>query len=306
MRFVGISMVKNEADVIEWFVRHNTQKLDWLVVLDHASSDETRQILHALKQEGLPISLHRDATPGYPQSDIMTKLMRVAVANHGADWVVPLDADEFIRFPSHIGQATDWADATAPILSTWHNYVPDSVASDRLQDVARIRLPVSGIPGRKVIVPRHLAENERFLLHAGSHALLERHGDRGRSVEARIVEALTLAHLPFRTLEQLVAKAVNGYLAHRVSVGAEAKKTGINSHWRVLAQAIMAGEAVAWSDLPGIIGRAYQSMPDSYDGTDLVLDPLDTDVERKHPFRTRSASSLIASWCDSLLDSVVR
>jgi hypothetical protein len=42
MRVVGITMVKNEADIIEAFVRHNLRFLDALVVVEHASADGTR------------------------------------------------------------------------------------------------------------------------------------------------------------------------------------------------------------------------------------------------------------------------
>ena len=48
-------MVRNESDVIETFIRHNLTLLNELHVVDHNSSDNTREILTLLKQEGLPI-----------------------------------------------------------------------------------------------------------------------------------------------------------------------------------------------------------------------------------------------------------
>ena len=39
----------------------------------------------------------RQRTVGYEQSRHMTRLMHMAVDQFGADWVVPLDADEFIE-----------------------------------------------------------------------------------------------------------------------------------------------------------------------------------------------------------------
>ena len=49
---VGLSMVRNESDVIETFIRHNLILLDELHIVDHNSSDNTREILTLLKQEG--------------------------------------------------------------------------------------------------------------------------------------------------------------------------------------------------------------------------------------------------------------
>ena len=54
-KLVGLSMVRNESDIIETFIRHNLTLLNELHVVDHNSSDNTREILTLLKQEGLPI-----------------------------------------------------------------------------------------------------------------------------------------------------------------------------------------------------------------------------------------------------------
>ena len=43
-RIIGLSMVKNEQDIIEPFIRHNAKLLDCMVVVDNASVDETRRI----------------------------------------------------------------------------------------------------------------------------------------------------------------------------------------------------------------------------------------------------------------------
>ncbi|MDE2446855.1 MAG: glycosyltransferase family 2 protein, partial [Alphaproteobacteria bacterium] len=44
----AISMVRNEQDIIEPFVRHNSALVDLLFVLDNCSTDHTRQILREL------------------------------------------------------------------------------------------------------------------------------------------------------------------------------------------------------------------------------------------------------------------
>lgn len=43
-------MVRNENDVIESFVRHNLELMDEMHIIDHGSSDGTREILIQLKK----------------------------------------------------------------------------------------------------------------------------------------------------------------------------------------------------------------------------------------------------------------
>ena len=99
MRVTAISMVRNEADVIEAFVRHHAEIVDELVVVDHRSVDGTDEMLRALAEEGLPLRVRSEDSPVQRQNVVMTGLMREAAADGGADWVLPLDADEFLVAP---------------------------------------------------------------------------------------------------------------------------------------------------------------------------------------------------------------
>src|SRR5438477_425867 len=97
MRLVAIATAKNEGDIIEAFVRHTLALVSHLVILDDASTDGTRAILEALRQEGLALDIVEDHATGHPQGERMTRLMRDhAIRRHGAEWVLPLDADEFV------------------------------------------------------------------------------------------------------------------------------------------------------------------------------------------------------------------
>ena len=57
-RIVSITMVKNEADIVESFVRHTLSFSDAMLVMDHRSTDATGRILAALKAEGLPLQVN--------------------------------------------------------------------------------------------------------------------------------------------------------------------------------------------------------------------------------------------------------
>ena len=51
MKVVSITMVKNESDIIESFVRYYLNVVDEMIILDNGSTDETLKILNKLKDE---------------------------------------------------------------------------------------------------------------------------------------------------------------------------------------------------------------------------------------------------------------
>jgi len=72
MRLYGAAMIRNEADIVEAFVRHNLTVLDGLAIVDHGSCDGTSEVLASLAAEGLPIAVSSDATAGWrTRSDAM-------------------------------------------------------------------------------------------------------------------------------------------------------------------------------------------------------------------------------------------
>jgi hypothetical protein len=58
-RIISISMIKNEVDIIELFIRYNLKFLDAMIVLENGSYDKTKDILIKLEKEGLPIFLFK-------------------------------------------------------------------------------------------------------------------------------------------------------------------------------------------------------------------------------------------------------
>jgi len=94
----GISMVRNEADIIRLNVQyHLASGIDRMIVVDNGSIDGTDRVLQQLSLQHDGVRWSRDEGPFLP-SRVMTKLAREAF-EEGADWVVPVDADEFWHAP---------------------------------------------------------------------------------------------------------------------------------------------------------------------------------------------------------------
>jgi hypothetical protein len=232
MRVVVVSMVKNEADVIEAFCRHVAAFADHHLVFDHASTDGTKFILRRLSDEGLSLSLFRDDRPEKRQDVRTTALMARAVRDFGADWVVPLDADEFPQPGSagHFRDALKAADPRRPFWVWMRDYAPhDADEGNEANPVLRMRHHVGEArrSAGKVIVPQACAGLPHARLTHGNHGIEVE----GKAVEAVIRDDLWLAHYPARTGAQVAVKVLTGEwqrLAH-------AAPDGIDSHYRAHA-----------------------------------------------------------------------
>jgi Glycosyl transferase family 2 len=88
-------LVRDEADVIEANLRHHlAQGVDVVLVCDHGSRDATPQILERFAREG-HVHVTRREDERFLQHEWVTELARAAATDHGADWVINGDADEF-------------------------------------------------------------------------------------------------------------------------------------------------------------------------------------------------------------------
>jgi len=95
MKIHGLSLVKNEVDIIEQSLRSAATWCDAIYVLDNGSTDGTWEIVRRLEHElGPVVAFRQDATP-------YTNELRGRILRHFSsraepgDWWCILDADEF-------------------------------------------------------------------------------------------------------------------------------------------------------------------------------------------------------------------
>jgi hypothetical protein len=95
VKLVMTLLVRNEADIIETnFDYHLAQGVDFVIVTDHNSSDGTSELLRRYERERVAIVL-REEGDEHHQSERLTRMARLALTEHSADWVIHNDADEF-------------------------------------------------------------------------------------------------------------------------------------------------------------------------------------------------------------------
>ncbi|MEP7183718.1 MAG: glycosyltransferase family 2 protein [Betaproteobacteria bacterium] len=237
MKLWGVAMVRNESDIIEAFVRHNLTLLDGLAIVDHRSADDTMKILTTLAREGLPLMVLANDAVAYAQKEIMTSALRHVLARTPADFVFPLDADEFIKAPSraHMERVLAAMPAGAHGLMHWPTYVPDFDLPWR-GIVACAKSARRVVEERhehgKVIVARRFASTPRALLAGGNHAVMPWFGATPADLDPHhlfALEDLALAHLPHRSAQQFVVKIVINRLA-RIAVGRDLQPNRARLH----------------------------------------------------------------------------
>jgi hypothetical protein len=95
MRLVMTMVVRDEADVLEANLEHHLrQGVDLVLVTDHASEDATADILDRYARAG-SVRVFREGAETLDQAPWVTRMARLAAVEHGADWVLHSDADEF-------------------------------------------------------------------------------------------------------------------------------------------------------------------------------------------------------------------
>jgi glycosyltransferase involved in cell wall biosynthesis len=93
MVVAGITMVRNEIDVIEFCIEHHlSQGLDYIYICDNGSTDGTYEYLLKKSNNDSRIILTR-GLGDFHQQAIINNLSNKAYQD-GCDWIVPFDADE--------------------------------------------------------------------------------------------------------------------------------------------------------------------------------------------------------------------
>jgi len=95
VRLAMTLMVRDEADIVGAMIDHHlAQGVDTLIVTDNGSVDGTAELLEGYAADGR-IVLHQEPEHRKQQAVTVTRMAREAATEHGADWVINADADEF-------------------------------------------------------------------------------------------------------------------------------------------------------------------------------------------------------------------
>lgn len=268
---VAVCMARDEEDVIGSTVAHMLEQVDAVIVADNLSTDRTREILDelAVAHAGRLVVVE-DPEPAYRQSEKMTALALRARLDHGAEWVIPFDADEvwyspFGRIADVLADvAPQWLIVPAPLF----DHV--ATAEDPLEQLDPVRRIGWRRRDRNFLPKVACRWRADLVIEQGNHGAS--YSGRGTSFD----ELLVVRHFPYRSPAQLVRKVRNGAAAY--AAGGSSIPETFGAHWRQWGRILeeRGEEAIAelfrtwyWRDAP----RAPLVLPDGERQPALLFDP---------------------------------
>jgi glycosyl transferase family 2 len=95
MKVVMTLLARDEADIVDENLKfHLNAGVDFVIAMDNLSHDGTTEILESYAKNG-HVRLIRQDGEYLRQAEWITEMGRLAATEHGADWVIHTDADEF-------------------------------------------------------------------------------------------------------------------------------------------------------------------------------------------------------------------
>lgn len=222
MATFGVSMVRDEEDVIAGTLRHMADEVDHIIVADNGSTDSTARLLRRLAADGLPLTVLHDPEVGYYQSAKMTRLAARA-ADMGARWIVPFDADELWfahdgRIREVLAQVATRDNVNVAVAQLTNHLCTalDPEGDDPMRTMVWRQRDPAPLP--KVAFQWH----PDAVIHQGNHGVDLPGTDVVRA------PLLQVRHFPYRSAEQFTRKAVNGAQAY----AAADLPQDMGLHWR--------------------------------------------------------------------------
>jgi predicted O-methyltransferase YrrM len=235
---VALALVKNEGDIISLWFSHICEIFDQIYIVDHQSTDGTREFLVDSAKSDPKIHLYSFDHPGYYQSEITNYLANLAGHEYPNAWLFPIDADEFFE----VGSQEDFRsllkkqDTNKILLSNWRNCIPQYLYGDEKIDLNfSCFFPTKAGIFNKVAVHSSKLVKERLKFIQGNHAI---ENENGKRVINQDTPFLNLLHIPIRSVEHFALKCIQGYIAYN-QLPLERISTGQGTHWTDMIDSVL-------------------------------------------------------------------
>jgi hypothetical protein len=263
-KVAAVSMVMNEADIIESFIRINSHWANHFFIADNDSCDNTAYILDKLCDEGFPITLTRISDVFHRHQEVINALVNEISHRSEFDFIFPIDADEFITESHKFLDSLSLITAGQVGRFERTSLVPnDANSMQRLNPLfngfARPRSNIHILP--KIILSNAMAKTATIAL--GNHYATDSSGLRVPEIPLPV----TLYHIPVRSKSQIIAKAVIG--SNKLSIN-EMRAPGEIFHWDLMADAIRENRFNLTDDQFRFMALSYELQAGSTVQTDVT------------------------------------
>ena len=291
MKIVSITIIKNEADIIESFIRYHLNIVDEMIILNDGSTDDTNNILDKLSSEGLPLIVLNDNDT---YSEPMIKynyLLKKAVNDYNADIICPLDADEFITCSN--GNPRKIIEKISPFTFykiKWKTYVPhkkddleNKFVPSRITHIRDEKIETCS----KVILTGDLSDKYDVKLETDNHNLKFKKQFENK-IHCKECGELKIAHFPLRSVEQMIFKVLVSY-------------PNISHSHQLMFNKIVESESI---DIEDVAEFAKQYSLEENKGKqmdiDIIHDPMNLsfckDISIKHDFKANNSNNVLNNY----------
>lgn len=211
----AVMLARDEEDIVGTTLDHLlAQGVSGIIVADHGSTDDTWQILRETAASDDRVHVLHDTEPGFYQGAKTSYLARRAFLA-GADWVVPVDADEH------------WYALDGDLATFFARQAADVVWAD-MHEVFPVAAEGTARPDAVVQVETDHGAVAKVAFRArpwvwvgeGNHTIRGWSGDR--------TSALRILHYQYRSIAQFRAKNRRGVEGLSRTTGLSAD---VGSHW---------------------------------------------------------------------------
>lgn len=291
-----VTMVKNEADIIEHFVRINSLWASHLFVIDDGSIDGTLDTLELLKEEGFNLTILTKKTIDYQQNLLMTNIVRKIAETNLFNYIFPIDADEIIFDPEGLKSELINLELDDVCVINWSSIVPIDEFSIRETNPFHghfEKVETEANICEKMIIPNNIAKE--CFIHMGNH-------DVSSDVYKinKVALKTRLFHAPVRSRDQILSKLIIG--SYKFSLKKN-KSRGEGSHWTSMADKLREHDFI----MDNILLR---SLSYNYAGIHKLpiennLCSLDISI-KKYPLKyTRAYDNMLVKILDSFIHDLV-
>jgi len=214
MKLVMTLLARDEADIVDAQIAfHLHAGVDYVIATSNRSRDGTAEIFERYERAGV-LRLLREEGDDMRQAEWVTRMARLAATEHGADWVINSDADEF--WWPRSGSLKDVLAAVPPrfgvVRGCWRHFLPRPDDGRFFAERMTVRLRRPSSPGDKRTI-FHAHQKVAHRATASVEVEAGNHNADGPGLEPiRLWHPLEVLHFSYRSAGQAALKVAGGWL----------------------------------------------------------------------------------------------
>lgn len=210
MKIISFTMVNNESEIIESFIRYNSNFVDKMVIIDNGCTDNTMEIVHLLQNEGYKVDTYDESLQPYDQFRLDNKYLNIITNKDKPDILIPLDADEFLTGKENPRKVIESLSLDQIYYVHWKWYVltgeenknelfvPKRITYRLVKDAWN---SVDGTPVTKVFFPTKYFKQNHLTLTMGHHDVFGK-----GNINRHHLTNLSIAHFRAISSMQIISK----------------------------------------------------------------------------------------------------